>query len=200
MLELAVMNASFNLPQDSNLEAEGPEVARAEAPARDELPPPALSQVDATASSPALESTPDASGEAVVLAAPIHVGEQGKWFAVEGGAAVDLSRRRPLARILAALAQTGEPIDAPDLIAAGWPGERIVRHAARIRLRVAIATLRSMGLARHIVTTRKGYALACVIVHREGPLSEANVAGVERIVTQSGVPGLCDEELERAAG
>jgi len=67
-----------------------------------------------------------------------------------------------LARILWALAKDSQ-MPAMDLIAAGWPGERIVRHAARIRLRVAIATLRSMGLASQIITTRIGYAFACPV-------------------------------------
>ncbi len=77
-----------------------------------------------------------------------------------GGAEVDLARRGPLARIFAALvARDGSVASADELIAAGWPGERIQPEAARLRLYNAIASLRSMGLRGLLVTTDAGYRL-----------------------------------------
>lgn len=147
------------------------------------------------AESPVVAATSDAACDPLVAEAPLPVviGVDGKWFRL-GERTVDLSRRRPLSRILWAMAQ-GPSMPASDLIAAGWPGERIVRHAARIRLRVAVATLRSMGLATHIQTTRTGYALACEFSIEHARLDEPEVSRIE-----SGIPPHPDADLQREAG
>jgi DNA-binding winged helix-turn-helix (wHTH) protein len=133
-------------------------------------------------------SSPDAVS---LPALPLTIGEDAKWFRIGEANPIDLSRRRPLTRILWALAKArGETLIASDLIDAGWPGERIVRHAARIRLRVAIATLRSMGLVSHILTTRTGYALPPNVVIEESSLEPAS-SDIIRTVTE--VPPACDE-------
>jgi DNA-binding winged helix-turn-helix (wHTH) protein len=88
----------------------------------------------------------------------------GTWFEV-GATRVDLSRRVVLARVLARLIEArrtapGHAVTGTELVAAGWPGERIIPMAARHRLHVAIATLRKMGLTDVLVTTRGGYLLS----------------------------------------
>ncbi len=90
--------------------------------------------------------------------AAIVIARDGSAF-VRAGKRVDLGRRGSLRRILAALvaAERGASRDA--LLAEGWPGERLLAEAASKRLRVAIATLRSLGLREAIVTRDDGYAL-----------------------------------------
>jgi tetratricopeptide (TPR) repeat protein len=76
------------------------------------------------------------------------------------GARIDLGRRGPLARILGALARAmPEAVGREVLIAEGWPGEQIRPEAASTRLRVAIATLRKLGLASVLITRDDGYRL-----------------------------------------
>jgi predicted ATPase len=77
---------------------------------------------------------------------------------------VDLSRRAPLGRIVHALAQRrfdapGEALPVEEIIRAGWPGERIGAEAALNRARVALATLRKLGLRDVLVTGAGGYWL-----------------------------------------
>ncbi|MBS2015114.1 MAG: hypothetical protein JST00_19645 [Deltaproteobacteria bacterium] len=98
------------------------------------------------------------------------VGESGAWFRPPNGARVGLERRRNLARILDRLAAAHEaakglagavaPISSGQLFEVAWPGEKALPHAAAHRVRVAVATLRKMGLAEAILTTPTGYALA----------------------------------------
>src|SRR5262249_53860438 len=77
------------------------------------------------------------------------------------GRALDLSRRGALRRVLLALvdAHTVTPdraLTQDVLLAHGWPGERVLAEAASNRVRVAIATLRSLGLGKAIVTRDDG--------------------------------------------
>jgi len=57
------------------------------------------------------------------------------------------------------ISRPGEPVTADDLIAAGWPDERIARTAAVNRLRVLVSGLRTDGL-REIESAEGGYRLA----------------------------------------
>lgn len=88
----------------------------------------------------------------------------GTRFTPPGGAAVELVHRPTLARIVAALLaarSTGRgPLDNAALIEAGWPGERIGAAAAQNRLRVALSTLRKMGLDALLRRDAAGTALA----------------------------------------
>ena len=130
-------------------------------------------------------------GSAETAEAPtVVIGPRGQWFAV-GDLRVDLSRRKPVARLLWALALGSQRpslpgLATPELIASSWPGEKLVRNAGRIRLRVAIATLRAMGLGARIVTTRVGYMI-------DGPLM---VQGAESEAPPSHVTG---EDMESQA-
>lgn len=77
---------------------------------------------------------------------------------------VSLSGKPRLKRILHALATTptNGRRSADDLIAAGWPERRptkALEKAARNRLHVAIAELRSLGLRDVLVRSDDGYHL-----------------------------------------
>lgn len=90
------------------------------------------------------------------------VDADGAWFQPPGGELVDLSRRRPLMRLVAALADhrwraAPAPLTLADLVAAGWPGERILPAAAQDRLHVAISTLRKLGLRNLLLHAQGGY-------------------------------------------
>jgi len=92
------------------------------------------------------------------------VGASGAWFRPPRGARVGLERRRSLALLLdhlarAHLEQPGVPARAATLFSAAWPGEKAIASAAAHRVRVAVATLRKMGLRDCLVTTPEGYAL-----------------------------------------
>jgi DNA-binding winged helix-turn-helix (wHTH) protein len=87
------------------------------------------------------------------------------WFST-GGERVDLSDRGSLRNVLRALLDAhGAAVESALLIAAGWPGERIREDAARNRLRVAIATLRKLGLEA-IETAGTTYRLRAVVTRR----------------------------------
>ena len=98
-------------------------------------------------------------------ATALAIFEEGARFVAPGApSAVDLSRRAPLRRILFALATLrveapGEPLSMDEVVRAGWPGERIGSEAAANRVRVALATLRKLGLRRAIVTGQGGYLI-----------------------------------------
>jgi hypothetical protein len=92
------------------------------------------------------------------------VAADGAWFGMNEQAKVDLLRRGSLRRILAALveahhAHPGIGVDQQALLAHGWPGERLLTEAASTRLRVAIATLRRLGLRDVLLTRDDGYLL-----------------------------------------
>lgn len=77
-------------------------------------------------------------------------------------ASIEIARRLPLRRILGALAERrtaapGEAVSLDDLVAAGWPGERIRADAAINRIHVALSTLRRLGLRDVILSAEHGY-------------------------------------------
>ena len=81
---------------------------------------------------------------AETFAPPLVIHPLGNGFRVPGGAShVDLARRKPLARIMHVLARRrvespGEGLALEDLLAAGWPGEKVARDAASNRVYVAV--------------------------------------------------------------
>lgn len=92
------------------------------------------------------------------------VQNQGLWFSVPGGAPVSLKTRGPLALLLRRLARErtdfpGRSVSPEELIAAVWPGEKIIPKAARNRLHVAVRTLRTMGLETILRSDPGGYHL-----------------------------------------
>jgi predicted ATPase len=95
----------------------------------------------------------------------LRVASDGTWFELGRAARVDLRRRAALRRLLAGLLERrrtapGVAVDPGRLFEVGWPGDRAQPDAASTRLRVAVATLRRLGLAAAIVTSSEGYALS----------------------------------------
>jgi predicted ATPase len=94
----------------------------------------------------------------------LSIGPEGRYFAVPGEEPVSLARRRPLAKILDVLADArrdrpGAPVSWTALLAAAWPGERVLESAGAHRVRVALSTLRKMGLRDHLMSSADGYWL-----------------------------------------
>ncbi|MCB9736430.1 MAG: hypothetical protein H6745_27955 [Deltaproteobacteria bacterium] len=90
-------------------------------------------------------------------------------------APIDLSRRAPLRRVLGALVDAhardrGAYVPPEALQAAGWPGERMLADAGRQRVRVAIWTLRKLGLQDVVESEAGAYRLSPrVVVERARP-------------------------------
>lgn len=88
----------------------------------------------------------------------------GKWFRLPAEPLVGIERRKPLAAMLKLLvaerlARPGTSVSSQRLLAAGWPGERVQAEAGAHRVRVALSTLRKLGLRAVLLTTGDGYAL-----------------------------------------
>ena len=99
-----------------------------------------------------------------VPAEQLVIGDGSAWFQVPGCAVVSLATRPTLARLLEALVEArlerpGTPVDSETLVAAGWPGERVSPLSARNRLRVALTTLRNLGLRGVLVFRDAGHLL-----------------------------------------
>jgi predicted ATPase len=105
------------------------------------------------------------------LAASVQAGLDSWWFAPDGhwleppGAPrITLGEGSPRASILAVLLQRrldspGTPVGAAELVAAGWPGERIVAKAAANRLHVALSDLRRCAPLPYIERGQDGWHL-----------------------------------------
>jgi predicted ATPase len=92
------------------------------------------------------------------------VDREGRFFRAPGGARVDLRRSPVLRALLVALAtarseRPGAFLAAEGLVAACWPGERMRTASAGNRLRVALATLRRLGLRAMIERDASGWRL-----------------------------------------
>lgn len=106
-----------------------------------------------------LGSVPPPAESRPVLA----LGPAASWFRVASEPRVDLSRRKPLRLILERLASeragAASTLAWDELLGAGWPGERMRADAGAHRVRVAISTLRKMGLRDVLRTEEDGYRL-----------------------------------------
>ena len=92
--------------------------------------------------------------------AVLHLDPGARAFRVGDQPSVDLTRRAALRHIVTALVEArGKPLGADDLLAIGWPGEKVVGDAGGNRVRVAISTLRRLGLASVLLTSDAGYFL-----------------------------------------
>jgi tetratricopeptide (TPR) repeat protein len=101
---------------------------------------------------------PGAPADALVVCA------SGRWFRNPHGDVVSIARWRPLQRLLERLAERreiapGEPLSVEALVAAGWPGERMLPKAGATRVYTAIASLRRIGLRDMLVRDERGYSL-----------------------------------------
>src|SRR5262249_36302722 len=84
-----------------------------------------------------------------------------RWLVPPKGAAVSLVRRGALRRVLDALVNhrfdaPGAALTSEALLSLGWPGERVLIEPGRKRVRVAIATLRNLGLRSILITRDDG--------------------------------------------
>jgi hypothetical protein len=91
-----------------------------------------------------------------------------------GGPRVDLSGRDALCRILIRLARAraerpGEPLTAADLASSGWPDRAVERRTGANRVRVALSTLRTLGLRGAVTRCRRGWMLdpSLIVVRSE---------------------------------
>ncbi len=104
---------------------------------------------------------------------PLVIGPRALWFRLGEAPAVDLTRRASLSRLVDHLARErltnpGRTSSWTVLLAAGWPDERVLAMAGATRVRVAVATLRKLGLADVLETRGDGYLFADqVAVRRE---------------------------------
>jgi hypothetical protein len=106
--------------------------------------------------------------------AALVVGARGRWFRTPSAEPVSLERRRPLAQILEVLARarqtrSGAAVSWQELQSAAWPGERMLASAGAHRVRVAVSTLRKLGLRDLLRTEADGYLLdpSCPIARVE---------------------------------
>ncbi len=127
---------------------------------------------DGAASPRRSEPAPPAGAAAGGRAGTLEVDALWCWFIAPGGERVDISRRRAVRRVFAALVrhrldEPGASLTVDDLVAAGWPDETLLAESAANRVYVAIATLRSLGLRGILVNDGEGYLLRSnVLVHQ----------------------------------
>lgn len=104
--------------------------------------------------------TPQAHGQI------LRISEDGRSFFAPGtDAAVDFTRRGALRLILVGLAakrlaEPGQGMSLDEVVALGWPGERVTPEAAASRVYTAIRTLRGFGLEPFLLTSDEGYFLS----------------------------------------
>jgi hypothetical protein len=120
--------------------------------------------------------------EAEATASP----DQSMWILSDGagfrstdGAWVDLTRRKQLRRILAALV-VGTKLTSEDVLRVGWPGEFVSRQAGAARVHVAISSLRRLGLGATLAHCAAGYYLdrrRFGVIHVEAPTYTGTALG-----------------------
>lgn len=121
------------------------------------------------------EGTPPSHNEQTITAAPtgataaavlrdggLVMGRSGAWFVCGGRERVSLHTRVNLTVLLRCLSERrerapGVAVTPAEIIEIMWPGEKILRRAARNRLHVAIRTVRAMGLQDVLLYDGKGY-------------------------------------------
>ncbi|PRQ06315.1 sigma 54-interacting transcriptional regulator [Enhygromyxa salina] len=95
----------------------------------------------------------------------LTVARDGSWFCLTGHARVDMGHRRPLTRLVRALAEhrlahPGQSLELRELLALGWPDEHVVERAGANRVYVALTTLRKLGLRDVLQRDDHGYMFA----------------------------------------
>ncbi|MFO0565269.1 MAG: AAA family ATPase [Polyangiaceae bacterium] len=96
---------------------------------------------------------------------PLLIARDASFFRLFGQEhGVPLERRRAVREVLRALVearsrQPGVPVSVETLVAAGWPGERILPAAAAGRVYTAISTLRRLGLRNVVEQSGTGYLI-----------------------------------------
>jgi tetratricopeptide (TPR) repeat protein len=92
------------------------------------------------------------------------VGPDARWFEIRGEGRVELAGRDALRltllRLVEAHARTpGHPVTSAELVTAGWPHERVLKNAGAARVRVALSTLRKLGLRTMLLSRSAGWML-----------------------------------------
>jgi len=99
---------------------------------------------------------------AAAAEAPLRIDREGRTVVLPNGARLDMSRKGAVRRVLVALARAR--VDSPsralsldELVAAGWPGERLLAEAAQKRAYTAIWALRGAVFGERLLTRDDGY-------------------------------------------
>jgi hypothetical protein len=95
----------------------------------------------------------------------------GAGFCPNDGMWIDLTRRKQLRRILAALL-VAKALTIEEVLRAGWPGEFVSPQAGAARVHVAISSLRRLGLGTTLAHGSAGYSLdrrRVVVIQVEAP-------------------------------
>jgi hypothetical protein len=92
------------------------------------------------------------------------VGPEARWMRPPSSDVQDLRKRKALRLLLEALVvqhrdHPGAGLTLDALLAAGWPGERVVPAAGANRVYVALTTLRKLGLRGLLLSQDDGYLL-----------------------------------------
>jgi predicted ATPase/Tfp pilus assembly protein PilF len=101
---------------------------------------------------------------AATAPAVVRLATSGRWFELPDHPRVALHTRRALHLVLGALTiarrdNPGAALEAGEVLAAGWPGERVHPTAGAARVYNAVATLRGMGLRWLLLRRDDGYLL-----------------------------------------
>ena len=101
------------------------------------------------------------------------VSDDARWFRRDMSDTVNLGRRGALRLLLAALverriASPGSALSMEEMIAAGWPDERIGFESAQARVYTSVQRLRALGLDDLLVTRGDGYLIDPAIDVRRG--------------------------------
>jgi predicted ATPase len=94
----------------------------------------------------------------------LRLEREGRWIEPPTGARLACDRRPVLRRLVLALANArvtspGRPVPWSELVAHGWPGEKILQDAARNRLYMMISRIREVGVGRALRAEGDGYLL-----------------------------------------
>ena len=121
--------------------------------------------VDTTKLKASNTSSPPPSAQLDVPADALLVCARGRWFRAPHGEHIPISRWLALQNLVVKLAERreiapGEPLSVDELIAAGWPGERVLPKAGATRVYTALSTLRRLGLRELIMRRDGGYMLS----------------------------------------
>ena len=105
--------------------------------------------------------------------AGLVVSEDARWFRRDGADTVTLGRRGALRLLLAALVDrrlsaSGTALSMTEMIAAGWPDERIGFESAQARVYTSVQRLRALGLDELLVTRGDGYLIDPSVDVRRG--------------------------------
>lgn len=98
----------------------------------------------------------------------LKVASDGSFFRTLGGEEISLEHRRVLQDVLAALVQFDGVASVDDIIQQAWPDEKMTLTSGKNRVRVAISTLRKLGMKAAISYSneQRGYTLDADVISR----------------------------------